>query len=119
MAHEGILKKLPITNKAVLEKFSDTISRFKVAWNQSKRIGGRDTSSFISMQRIIEDEDAIPSEDEKDEQILQDFDFMNMKLETLNDLVLFGIAFRDLAGLVVLDMVEELKLIETGMFLYN
>lgn len=115
-AHSSILKKIPISNKNALKKYTETISRFREAWNQSKTIGGREKSSFINMRRIVEDSDAIEVEDAKDEKILVDFDFMSMKLENLNDLVLLGIALRDLAGLVVIDVVEELKQLECGAY---
>ena len=115
-AHNSILKKIPIANKAALSKYTGDIARFKDAWNQTKTIAGRENISFVSTRQIIEDSDAVDSEDEKDEKILGDFDFANMKLETLNDLVTFGIAFRDLAGLVVIDVIEELKNLECGEF---
>lgn len=47
------------------------------------------------MRAIIQDEDNMPNQDTLDAIILKGFDFFNMSFETLNDLILFAVAFRD------------------------
>ena len=58
---------------------------------------------------MIEEEDNFPDQDELDKPILAQFDFKSFQLKTLNDLVLLGIAFRELSGAVVVDLIDELR----------
>lgn len=57
-------------------------------------------------------DDTFPDEDALDDPILNkmnNFDISTFEIKTVEDLVLFGLAFRDFAGPVVLDVVNELR----------
>ena len=111
-AHSSSLQKFPIKLKQNLTKYQSTIDTFKEERLRSLSVKGRDKFSFIQIRSIIEGEDNVPEQDTLDEPILKEFSFVDFKFETLGDLVTFGIAFRDRAGLVFIDLVNELKLIE-------
>ena len=111
-AHSEILKTIPISDKSKLAKYSETIDKFTEGWKQALAFPGRENLSFLEMRRIIEDEDNFADEDEKDRTILNAFDFLNFRFETLYDLALLGVALRDLSGSIVLDVVEELRELE-------
>lgn len=117
-AHQHTLSQLPIKNKAALKKYQPVIDKFKEEWMRTASMPGRENSTFLEMRRIIEGDDHIDSIDSLDTAFLKKYDFLNLKLETLEDLVLFGIAFRNTsAGLVFIDLVSELKAIEHTPFL--
>lgn len=79
---------------------------------------GREKASFLEMRKLIENEDHIDSLDSLDAPFLKNYKFLEMKLETLEDLILFGLAFRgSSAGLVFVDLVSELKLVDHMPFL--
>lgn len=111
-SNHSILKTLPITQKQALAKYQSTIDKFKEEWVRSMSVPGRDKFSFLQMRQLIEGEDNIPEQDTLDETILTGFSFTNFQFQTLYDLVMFGVAFRDRAGLIFVDLVNELKLIE-------
>ena len=57
------------------------------------------------------DEDDIAN-DYLDAPIIENLDVKNFELRTLEDMVLLGLAFKEVAGLLFLDLVQELKLIQ-------
>lgn len=111
-SNHSILKSLPITQKQALVKYQSTIDKFKEEWVRSMSVPGRDKFSFLQMRQLIEGEDNIPEQDTLDESILAKFAFTEFQFHSLYDLVVFGIAFRDRAGLIFVDLINELKLIE-------
>lgn len=112
-AHHEMLKDLPIQNIDNTKKYENIIEEFRVSWKLTASMPGRGKFNFVKMRSFIEDEDNFPDEDQKDAEILQDYDFMNMKLQSLEDLILLGIALRDLAGPVFVDLVTELRQVES------
>jgi len=114
LAHGDILRSVKIRDLKIMDKYKDHLAAFKLAWTQTKSVTGRDKFSFIKMRRIIEDEDNNLIEDGKDEKMIANFDYEKMKVETLEELITFGIAFRDLAGSVVMDLIDELRDLNLG-----
>lgn len=114
LAHaDSHLNDLEITHKKELKKYDAHLAKFKENWGNALGLGGREELNFREMREIILGDDHFPEQDELDAKVLEGFDFLNFKPKTLADLVLVGIAFRDLAGMVVLDLVQELKDIES------
>lgn len=111
-AHRKILSQQPIQNKSVLDKFNPYLNSFREAWARVRAMGSRQSQTFIQTRAIVEDEDNFPDEDEIDADVLEGFDFDTFQPKTLEDLIILGVAFRDLAGLLTIDLIEELKLIE-------
>ena len=108
-AHCKELRNIPINDRNVLEKYKKSIEKFEESWQQAASLPGRENNNFLQMRAVIEDEDNFEVEDAKDKAILQDYSFINRKLDTLEDLALLGIALRDLSGSIIMDLVEELK----------
>eukprot|EP01041_Mallomonas_annulata_P005500 gene5500-11078_t len=111
-AHNDILFTLPIQKTKELEKYKPFLAKFREAWTRAKSMAQRQSYNFIQLRAIIEDEDNFPDEDELDEEIFNNFDFNKFEIKSIGDLILMGIAFRDLAGTCVTDIIEELKIIE-------
>eukprot|EP00607_Mallomonas_marina_P002239 CAMPEP_0182438212 /NCGR_PEP_ID=MMETSP1167-20130531/85599_1 /TAXON_ID=2988 /ORGANISM="Mallomonas Sp, Strain CCMP3275" /LENGTH=526 /DNA_ID=CAMNT_0024631461 /DNA_START=413 /DNA_END=1993 /DNA_ORIENTATION=- len=111
-AHNTDLRSQTIRRPESLKKYQPYLNSFLEAYTRVKSVGNRKNQGFITTRSTIEDEDNLPEEDALDWEILSDFDFNSFELNTLEDLVILGIAFRDIAGPVFMDIVEELKLIE-------
>ena len=112
-AHNEILSTIPIKLTDNMKKYEPVLAAFKDEWNRAKAMKGRENLSFRQMRRIILDEDHFEEQDELDAPILDNidlFDYASYRHNTLLDLVHMGIAFRDSAGLVFLDLIEELKI---------
>jgi len=113
-AHSDKLKTFPITLKDRVALYDEPLASLKESWQRAMMTvyDKKDQSSFLSKRRKFEGEDNMPWEDEADELALKNFDWDNFKLKTLEDLVLLGVAFRDLSGLAVTILVEELRLLD-------
>lgn len=107
-AHAEELKKIPLSDKGILDKYKKAMDQFEGKWQQVASLPGRENNNFLQMRAIIEDEDNFETEDAKDKPLLHDYSF-NRNIENLEDLALLGIALRDLNGLVIIDLIEELK----------
>jgi len=112
-AHLLQLQDIPLAFPERLEKYAATLADFQNEWDRARQIKGRDQMGFREMRQIIVKDDHFPEQDALDAQILDKFDYTSFKPQTLRDLIVLGIAFRDLAGQVVLDVVEELKVVES------
>jgi len=71
---------------------------------------GRGNMKFQQLRQFVEGEDNFPDQDALDADILQDFSMQALEFKTLEDLVLFGLAYRGAAGSVFMHVMEELKL---------
>jgi Mitochondrial ribosomal death-associated protein 3 len=112
-AHSEQLKKLPIKNKEALKKYGGFLEKFKENWTRARSMSGREKLSFIKVREIIEAEDNFPDQDELDADVLKSFEFSaSFEPKTLEDLVRFGVAFRDYAGQAVIDVVAELRALD-------
>jgi len=112
-AHLLQLQDMPLAFPEKLEKYAATLAEFQGEWDRARQIKGRDQLGFREMRQIIVNDDHFPEQDALDAHILEGFDFPSFQLKNLRDLVVLGIAFRDLAGSVVLDLVEELKVVDS------
>jgi hypothetical protein len=107
-ANKDKLAKLPISKRECLDKYQPLRAVFAEEWNRAKSVPGRENCAFIERRAIVQGGDLVFDEDEKDVDIISDFE-EGFIPETLSDLIKFGVAFRDVAGSVFMDIVSELK----------
>jgi hypothetical protein len=115
-AHSALLRSMPMKFPTAVQKYGPFLVRFKEAYDRAKSVSGRDNFSFRQMREIVEAEDFFPDQDRLDAPVLDGsrFDYARAAApKTLEDLVLLGVAFRDLAGCVFMDLVAELKEVES------
>lgn len=110
-AHKEQLKDLPISSKDVLSKYEAKLQSLRRAMQLALQLPGRDKLSFIELRSIIieDDEDRLEEYDTLDADCLNQYNFMTNKLETLDDLLKLGVAFDFFSGLVVRDLIMELR----------
>lgn len=113
-AHAQQLQEIKLVHPHALNKYSAMLAEFKNEWNRAKQIKGREQLGFRATRQIIVNEDHFPEQDALDAHILDTFDYPSYEPKNLKDLVLLGIAFRDVAGQVVQDVVNELKVVESA-----
>ena len=116
-AHRTDLASLPLTNREALRKFVPFLKTFQQEWDREMSLPGKEKLNFIQIRRLVEGEDANLAEDAKDADVLLNWDFKKYKMDTLEDLIRFGVAFRDLSGMVVLELVKELEKVESRKIL--
>ena len=112
-AHKDQLKTIPIQNRAALDKYTPVLQDFREAWGRALSVSGRNNLNFIAMRAIIKGEDHYDDDDALDEDILKNFDILNFQLKTLEDYVLLGLAINDVAGMVFMDLVDELRQLDS------
>ena len=117
-AHANKLREIPISNIEKMSKYDDFLKDIVEQWHRALSVPGRDKYNFIQMREMIYGEDTFPEADVLDEDVLSNFDFLNFKMKTLEDMVLLGVALRDLAGPLFLDLVEELRNLESEKVLF-
>lgn len=111
-SHKAQLAEIPFNKYDVLKKHHEFLSNFEESWNREMSVIGKEKLSFVQIRSRIEGEDAFPEEDVKDVDVLKNWDFNKFKVSNLEELVQFGVAFRDLAGFVLMDLVKELEVQE-------
>ena len=117
-AHKDVLSTIPIENASeILEKYQPELNSFREAWERTVPIAPPN-SKFIDMRRIIEDEENFPEEDALDEDILGNFAYADYKCKSLADLVVLGLFYRDFAGAVAMDLIDQLKNLESHRVLF-
>eukprot|EP00603_Paraphysomonas_imperforata_P001959 CAMPEP_0114449132 /NCGR_PEP_ID=MMETSP0103-20121206/20697_1 /TAXON_ID=37642 ORGANISM="Paraphysomonas imperforata, Strain PA2" /NCGR_SAMPLE_ID=MMETSP0103 /ASSEMBLY_ACC=CAM_ASM_000201 /LENGTH=515 /DNA_ID=CAMNT_0001621197 /DNA_START=9 /DNA_END=1558 /DNA_ORIENTATION=- len=112
-AHKEDLKEMPLKFPERAEKYRESVELLQAAvirtYGSMKKSGK--TFTEVRMEEVGYD-DTFPDEDALDDPILNkmnNFDISSFEIRTVEDLLLFGLAFRDFAGPVVLDMVNELR----------
>jgi hypothetical protein len=109
-AHQTDLNELPITNEIFKSTLQKSVESLKETWNRAMiTVSDKKVVNFIQKRQRYEGDDSISTEDEKDDTLLNDFDWDHFKLETLGDLCLLGVAFRDISGFCVTVLIEELR----------
>ena len=108
-AHREQIDIIPIKNIALLEKFTKHIVKFQAKWELALKVPGRESLNFTAMRAIILGADFDEEEYSPDNELLAEFDFLNLEPKTLGDLVCMGIAFHELSGAAVVDLVDELR----------
>ncbi len=110
-AHREQLSALPVRNPEAFSKYRPMVARFTEEWDRAARLPGRDKLDFMDMRVIVEQEsEQNAEEDAKDEDVLQTFSFHKFQEpQTIGDLIKFGVAFRDCAGSIFMDVMAELQ----------
>eukprot|EP01042_Synura_sphagnicola_P000430 gene430-455_t len=112
-AHADKLRSLPIQMPDKLKKYQARMDQFRDAFDRMRKISSNRSEGFLVIRAAIEDEDNIPSEDDLDKPFLKNFNLETFQAKTLEDILLLALAFRDMAGSLVMDLVEELKLVKS------
>lgn len=110
-AHHQDLRRISLQFPEKTEQYAPHIEVLREAVNRTFGAFSRSGKTFTEV-REGEAEDVFADEDLLDAPILNNisnFNIDNFKINNLEDLVLFGIAFRDFAGPVVVDLVRELR----------
>jgi hypothetical protein len=110
-AHGTDLAALPLTNATYKAEAGAILKATKEEWDRSQKlVSSKRVMSFLQKRRRYEDEDHRPEEDDKDEAVLSDFDFDSFGTpQTVQDLCLLGLAFRDFSGFAVSGLLHELR----------
>lgn len=117
-AHSEDIAAIPIKDRdAVVSKYLPRLATFREEWDRAKLIAGGRTG-FIEMRRLIENEENFEEEDERDTDILKSFDLPGFEIQTLRDLILLGLVIRDFAGAVAMDLIDQLKSLESHRVLF-
>lgn len=111
-AHAEQLNDIPVQKAEALKKYEKHIEKFREKWDLALKVPGREDLNFTEMRAIILGEDYNPAEHDADNELLKDFDFVNLKPSSVGDLVRMGLAFHDYSGLAVMDVVSELKVLK-------
>jgi hypothetical protein len=111
-AHKEQLESINVSDSTVFNKYEKYLAAFTDGWNRAQQVKGREGLNFIQMRELILEEE-FPNEDNLDESILSEYNFLEAEQKSLADLLLLGIAFRDNAGSIVADIVNELKNLDT------
>ncbi len=117
-AHHDVLSTIPVSDvNSVFSKYRPQLDIFREAWDRSKTLAQKN-ANFIEIRKLIEDRDNFEEEDELDADILASFDYEKFELKTLKDLVLLGLFYRDFAGSAAMDLISQLKKLETHKTLF-
>lgn len=113
-SHRRDLQQLPIQMPEHLETYlKPHLADFEDRLVRVLSVPGRSKLSFMKWRELVEGDENLPEEDELDAEILSDFEHRKFVPTTLADLVLTGIAHRDLAGQVFMQLVDELKMVKS------
>lgn len=113
-AHASQLRKISIRDLKILNKYDVYISKFKSIYAHTSSFSyGAAKLTFVKYREMILQDDYVPELDMNDEEILKDFDILSFKPKTLEDLLILGIALHDLSGSLFVDLIEELKHVES------
>ena len=114
-AHSALLNGMPLKFPREADRYHAVLAKFDEAYGRAKSVSGREKLGFRQMRAIVEGEDASPEQDALDAEVLDGFDYGAFRpaLKSLGDLVRAGVAFRELAGSVLMDVVTELREVES------
>jgi len=117
-AHAGLLRTMPLQFPEQATKYTAPLAKFKEAYDRARTVPGREKMSFRQVREIVDAEDYFPEQDKLDSSVLDGPHFDLQRLmsggpKTLEDLALLGVAFRDQAGLAVMDLIAELKKVKS------
>jgi hypothetical protein len=117
-AHKDVLSTIPIENAdAILAKYQPDLDKFKEEWDRSVLLCPA-KAKFIQIRRMVEGVENMEEEDALDEEFLGDFTYPNYEVKTLADLILLGLFYRDFAGAVSIDLIDQLKNLESHRVLF-
>ena len=117
-AHSDELAKIAIKNpEVIVPKYMPNVEAMREKWDRTKLIAS-EGSGFIEIRRLIEGDDNFEQEDDRDRDILKDFDLFEFEVKTLKDLILLGLIVRDFAGAISMDLIDQLKALKTHWVLF-
>lgn len=112
-AHKEDLRAIPLQFPERVEQYRPSIDSLQEAVTRTYGSMRKSGKTFTEVRGAeVGFEDTFPDEDSLDDPILNqmsNFDISTFEIKTVEDLLLFGLAFRDFAGPVVLDLVNELR----------
>lgn len=109
-AHHKQLKRMVIEDTEALLKYNEPIAKMQKLLVRAMSLPGRDKLNFVELRALVTDEaNYFEAYDAPDSEVLKNYDFMSIKLVTLEDLVLLGIALADQSGKVFYDLVNALR----------
>ena len=108
-AHMKQLNDIPVQNKELLKKYERHIEKFREKWELALKVPGRESLNFTEMRAIILGDDYNPAEHDADNDLLKNFEFLDLQPSSVGDLVRMGLAFHEFSGLAVMDVVRELR----------
>lgn len=118
-AHSKQLATIPLNSTSTAEsvvnidvsKYTAYLEQFGETFNREVSMPGRSKFNFIKVRSLIEGEDNLPIEDALDEDVLLNWNYKksSSSISNLEELIQLGVAFRDLAGLVVIDLITRLE----------
>lgn len=116
--HKDVLQDIPIENAdEILAKYQPDLAVFREEWNRTVPLAPAG-SNFIEIRRMIEGEENFEEEDALDADILGNFSYPKIETKSLADLLLLGLFYRDFAGAVAMDLIEQLKNLESHRVLF-
>ena len=74
-AHHEVLKTIPLKYPECIDKYDRTLQAFAAAHGRVTSLGGREDMDYISVRRIVEDDDNDEEQDELDETVLKSFKY--------------------------------------------
>lgn len=108
-AHHKQLAKVPIRDTASVLKYKAVIAAKQKAIKKTLAMPGRERLGFLELRALITTPDNHVSEyDTLDAEVLKNYS-VKSELKTLEDLLLLGVAFAETSGLVVHDLIRELR----------
>ena len=114
-AHADEIASIQLSEPAAADKYKSLLTDFNEEFTRARSVQGREGLSFLEMRAIVEDATNRPDLDALDADTLKgysydpEFSFAPEAFSTLKDLVLLGVAFRSLSGLVFKDLVRALR----------
>lgn len=128
-AHKDVLKQIPIRRTAALKKYQDFIKNLLVHFERVRNATGGKKSKlkFLELRKqVLEalsegesyekpDEANMTAEDLErgyDIELLENFSLEDFKLQTLEDYLLLSLALQSTAGMIFLDLINELRIVD-------
>ncbi|KAJ1413363.1 hypothetical protein B484DRAFT_402061 [Ochromonadaceae sp. CCMP2298] len=119
-AHFEQLRAIPIRDAdTLLAKYAPYLADFKEALQRTLSVeSGSSKLSFSQLRALVDGEDNFPELDLLDADVLADLDFLKFQPKTLEDLVILGVALREISGSLFMDLVGELRELESSKVLF-
>lgn len=137
-AHHSQLQAIPVHSDVFLP-FLPTLTHFLTRWKRASSLPGRASFDFIAMRAVLSEDaledtptsnsdenvgksvgknasagDELRAEDARDRDVLAGMSLQRLHpsaLKSLEDLLLLGVAFKELAGAALKETVRQLQLV--------
>eukprot|EP00428_Durinskia_dybowskii_P066013 CAMPEP_0170364790 /NCGR_PEP_ID=MMETSP0117_2-20130122/5564_1 /TAXON_ID=400756 /ORGANISM="Durinskia baltica, Strain CSIRO CS-38" /LENGTH=700 /DNA_ID=CAMNT_0010619319 /DNA_START=113 /DNA_END=2215 /DNA_ORIENTATION=+ len=112
-AHAEQLRDIPIRDVSIMKKYASYRKDFESAIERIASVEEKwKTLPFITLRKLVENEDNFPEIDKMDEDVLANFNYHDFEAKNLEDLILLGVALRELSGSLFIDLMNELKVLD-------